>query len=243
MPRGSDRPLYILPFDHRGSFETNMFGWKGDLNGAQTAEIATARRVIFDGFRAAIAGGVPKAKAGILVDEQFGTAILRDAKAAGFPTAGPAEKSGQEEFDFQCGEDCARHIEAFGPTLSKVLVRCNPRGDRAVNKAQAVRLKRLSDYLAEKGQSRFLFELLVPAEKAQLEKLPATKRPMISSSGLVRWLALSRNSRPPASNPTYGRPKASIGGRAARRSPRPHGPAGAIRSGASSSAAVRTTEK
>ena len=29
MTRGFDRPLYILPFDHRGSFETGMFGWKG----------------------------------------------------------------------------------------------------------------------------------------------------------------------------------------------------------------------
>jgi myo-inositol catabolism protein IolC len=119
MPRGYDRPLYVLPFDHRGSFETNMFGWKSDLNEAQTAEIATAKRIIFDGFRAAIAGGVPKAKAGILVDEQFGTAILRDAKAAGFTTAGPAEKSGQEEFDFRYGEDCARHIEVFGEPSAK----------------------------------------------------------------------------------------------------------------------------
>jgi hypothetical protein len=29
MARGYDRPLYVLPFDHRGSFETGMFGWKG----------------------------------------------------------------------------------------------------------------------------------------------------------------------------------------------------------------------
>jgi len=76
MPRGYDRALYILLFDHRGPFETNLFGWNGELNEAQTAEIATVKRVIFDGFKAAIAGGVPKAKAGILVDEQFGAAIL-----------------------------------------------------------------------------------------------------------------------------------------------------------------------
>jgi hypothetical protein len=31
MPRGYDRALYILPFDHRGSFQTKMFGWKSPL--------------------------------------------------------------------------------------------------------------------------------------------------------------------------------------------------------------------
>jgi 5-dehydro-2-deoxygluconokinase len=176
MPRGYDRALYLLPFDHRGSFETGMFGWKGDLTEAQTAEIAAAKRVIFDGFKVAIAGGVPRDKAGILVDEQFGAAIRRDARAEGFTTACPAEKSGQEEFDFQYGEDFARHVEAFAPTFCKVLVRYNPEGDRALNKEQAARLRRLSDYLAGKRQSRFLFELLVPAEKAQLEKLKGDKQ-------------------------------------------------------------------
>jgi myo-inositol catabolism protein IolC len=176
MPRGYDRPFYIQPFDHRGSFQKKMFGWKGTLSDAQTAEIAAAKRVIYDGFKAAIAGGVPKEKSGILVDEQFGAAILRDAKADGFTTCAPAEKSGQEEFDFQYGEDFARHIEAFDPTFCKVLVRYNVEGDKALNKEQAARLKRLSDYLAGKGQSRFMFELLVPAEAAQLDKLKGDKQ-------------------------------------------------------------------
>src|SRR5262249_60131315 len=101
MNAGYDRPLYILPFDHRGSFQTKMFGWKGTLTAEQTAEIAAAKQVIYDGFKAAIAGGVPGDKAGILVDEQFGAAILRDAAKDGYTTACPAEKSGQDEFDFE----------------------------------------------------------------------------------------------------------------------------------------------
>ena len=100
MPRGYDRPLYIQPFDHRGSFQTKMFGWQSPPSDAQTAEIATAKQVIYDGFLAALAAGVPKEKAGILVDEQFGAAILRDAASKLVVTACPAEKSGQEEFDF-----------------------------------------------------------------------------------------------------------------------------------------------
>ena len=112
---GFDRPLYILPFDHRGSFETKMFGWHGNLNAAQTAEIAAAKQVIYDGFKAAIAAGVPKENAGILVDEQFGSAILRDARANDYTIACPAEKSGQDEFDFEYGADFPRHIEEFQP--------------------------------------------------------------------------------------------------------------------------------
>ena len=114
-----------------------MFGWTGDLTPAQTAEIAAAKAVIYDGFKAAIAAGVPKEKAGILVDEQFGAAILRDAAKEGYATACPAEKSGQDEFDFEYGEDFAKHIEAFRPTFCKVLVRYNPEGDAALNQRQS----------------------------------------------------------------------------------------------------------
>jgi myo-inositol catabolism protein IolC len=174
--RGYSNPLYILPFDHRGSFETGMFGWKGDLSSEQTAQIAAAKQVIFDGFQSALAGGAPKEKAGILVDEQFGAAILRDARAKGITTACPAEKSGQEEFDFEYGEDFAMHIEAFHPTFCKVLVRYNPEGDPALNRRQAERLKRLSDYLHSANRSLFMFELLVPAEKAQLDQVNGDKK-------------------------------------------------------------------
>jgi myo-inositol catabolism protein IolC len=176
MPRGYDRALYILPFDHRGSFQKRMFGWNSPLNEAQTAAIAAAKRIIYDGFIAALSAGVPKEKAGILVDEQFGAAILRDAAADGIVTACPAEKSGQDEFDFEYGEDFARHIEDCDPSFCKVLVRYNPEGDRALNRRQAARLKRLSDFLIAKNRSRLMFELLVPAEKAQLDKLKGDRQ-------------------------------------------------------------------
>jgi myo-inositol catabolism protein IolC len=171
MNLGFDRPLYVLPFDHRGSFQTRMFGWEGRLTSEQTGQIAAAKRVIYDGFTAAVASGVSKDKAGILVDEQFGASILRDAAAHGYVTACPAEKSGQEEFDFEYGEHFSDHIEVLHPTFCKVLVRYNPEGDHALNRRQAARLKRLSQYLHDKSHSRFMFELLVPAEKGQLDGL------------------------------------------------------------------------
>src|SRR5271169_6134872 len=174
---GFDKPLYVLPFDHRGSFQKTMFGWDGALSPQQTAEIAAAKRVIYDAFTTALHAGVPKEKAGILVDEQFGAAILRDARAEGYSTACPAEKSGQDEFDFEYGEDFGKHIEAFHPTFCKVLVRYNPEGDQSLNRRQAARLKRLSEYLhSNQSRSRFMFELLVPAEKAQLDQLKGDKK-------------------------------------------------------------------
>ena len=91
MTPGYGRDLYVLPFDHRESFETKMFGWEGPLNAEQTAQIAAAKQVIYDGFKDAVAAGIPKEKAGILVDEEFGAAILRDAAAQGYATACPAE--------------------------------------------------------------------------------------------------------------------------------------------------------
>jgi 5-dehydro-2-deoxygluconokinase len=176
MAIGYDQPLYILPFDHRGSFQVKMFGWHGALTPEQTAEVAATKQVIYDGFKAAIAAGVPKEKAGILVDEQFGAAILRDAAKHGYCTACPAEKSGQDEFDFEYGEDFAKHIEAFHPTFRKVLVRYNPEGDKDLNQRQSTRLKRLADYVHGKGKSFFMFELLVPAEKSQLDRVKGDKK-------------------------------------------------------------------
>jgi 5-dehydro-2-deoxygluconokinase len=176
MNLGYDKDLYVQPFDHRGSFQVKLFGWKGALTDAQTAEIAASKQVIYDGFKAAVAAGVPKEKAGILVDEQFGAAILRDATAQGYLTACPAEKSGQDEFDFEYGEDFAKHIEAFHPTFCKVLVRYNSESDKDLNRRQSARLRRLSEYLHAGSGSLFMFELLVPAEKEQLDKLKGDKK-------------------------------------------------------------------
>ncbi|HZZ71078.1 MAG TPA: DUF2090 domain-containing protein [Pirellulales bacterium] len=170
MNVGFDQPLYLLPFDHRESFETKLFGWQGQLDAAHTAEIAAAKRIIYDGFLAALAAGVPREHAAILVDEQFGAQILRDAQKERIMTACPIEKSGHKEFDFEYGADFGAHIEQFQPTFGKVLVRYNPGGDAALNRRQAERLKQVSDFL-HNADRRFMFELLVPAEPAQLQQV------------------------------------------------------------------------
>jgi myo-inositol catabolism protein IolC len=166
---GYTKNLYILAFDHRGSFQKKMLGIPGAPNEEEAARISDAKRVIFEGFQQAIADGAPREEAGLLVDEQFGAEIARAAKREGLTFAMPVEKSGQDEFDFDYGQDgFAEHILAFDPSFTKVLVRYNPDGDPELNSRQLGRLKMLSDWLHANGR-KFLFELLVPAEPAQLE--------------------------------------------------------------------------
>ena len=175
MTLGYNKPLYILPFDHRATFQTGMFGWKGPISQEQTAQIAAAKAVIYDALKAAVAAGVPKDRAGILVDEQFGASILCDAAQDGYITSLPAEKSGQDEFDFEYGEDFPIHIEAFNPTFCKVLVRYNPEGDKGLNQRQAARLRRLSEYLQAQDR-KYMFELLVPATPDQLQQVGGERK-------------------------------------------------------------------
>ena len=166
MP-GYTGELYILAFDHRGSFRKKL-GVGSNPTLEETEKVVDAKRLIFEGFQQAIADGVPREQAGLLVDEEYGADVARKARAEGFKLAMPVEKSGQDEFDFEYGSDYGQHIEEFDPTFSKVLVRYNPDADPEMNRRQTARLKDLSDWLHERGRS-YLFELLVPAEPAQLE--------------------------------------------------------------------------
>jgi myo-inositol catabolism protein IolC len=172
MELGYDGKLYILAFDHRGSFQKKMFGIEGDPSEEQTGTISDAKHLIFEGMLKAVEQGAEPGVTGVLVDEQFGApkGIPSEAKERGLLLAMPVEKSGQNEFDFEYGEDFGAHIEEFDPDFAKVLVRYNPDGDAEMNERQAGRLKRLSDWLHENDR-KFLFELLVPAEDAQLEQV------------------------------------------------------------------------
>ena len=167
MALGYDGKLYILAFDHRGSFQKKMFGIAGDPSPEETETIADAKRLIYEGMELAVQRGAEAGATGVLVDEQFGSDVPSRAKAKGLKLAMPIEKSGQNEFDFQYGDDFGAHIEQFDPAFNKVLVRYNPDGDADMNERQLGRLKRLSDWL-HANDRLFLFELLVPAEDDQL---------------------------------------------------------------------------
>jgi myo-inositol catabolism protein IolC len=149
------------------------------LGAPQTADqreaVTDNKEVIYDGFRQALGAAVPLASAGILIDEEFGAAILRDAARNGYVTALSTEKSNSTEFEFEYGAEFASHIAAFRPTFAKALARYNPEGDAAVNRRQIARLKQLSEYCRAVRQ-RFMVELLVPPTAAQQDRVEALER-------------------------------------------------------------------
>ena len=164
------KELLILAFDHRASFTEKMFEIKNrQPTSEEKRQIEDYKKMIFEGFKLALKKNVPKEIAGLLVDEEFGADILREAKKSGLTFAMPVEKSGQEEFDFEYGKNYPQHVEEFDPTFVKVLVRYNPEGDTMVNRRQLQRLRSLSDYL-QSMKKPFLFELLVPPTPKQLSK-------------------------------------------------------------------------
>ncbi|HEY3725709.1 MAG TPA: DUF2090 domain-containing protein [Solirubrobacteraceae bacterium] len=171
MALGYDGKLYILAFDHRGSFQKKMFGIEGDPTPEQTDTISDAKRLIFEGMEEAVRRGAEAGATGVLVDEQFGGDVPQRAREEGLKLSMPVEKSGQNEFDFQYGADFGEHIERFDPDFSKVLVRYNPDDpDTEMNRRQLERLKELADWL-HAHERKFLFELLVPATEDQMAQV------------------------------------------------------------------------
>lgn len=174
MTLGYLRPLYLLPFDHRHSYVTGMFRFTPPLTADAHDAVADSKRMIYEGFRHALGGDLPASSAGALVDEEFGARILRDARANGYVTALSTEKSGSDEFEFEYGSAFGEHIAAFDPTFAKVLVRYNPEDDAALNRRQTAWLTELSEYCRAAGRW-FMFELLVPATKAQMDRVQADR--------------------------------------------------------------------
>lgn len=174
MKLGYEGDLYILAFDHRGSFQKKMFGIGGNPSPDQQKTISDAKSLIFEGFETAVKDKLA-AGAGVLVDEESGPTVAKRAKQLGVVLAMPCEKSGQDEFDFEYAADFRAHIEKFLPTFCKVLVRGNVEDDPGMNGRQAKRLATLSDYL-HGANRRYMFELLVPATRAQLDSLGGDKK-------------------------------------------------------------------
>ena len=167
MKPGYTKPLYLLPFDHRDSFVKDMFKFCFPLSDEQHQQVVSCKQVIYDGLLSALANNAAASHAGVLVDEQFGSRILRDATKRNLVTALSVEKSGCNEFEFEYGSDYAGHIDQFKPTFAKVLVRYNPEGDAALNDRQLAKLCELSEFCYG-NQQLFMFELLVPATAPQM---------------------------------------------------------------------------
>lgn len=168
--------LAILPFDHRSFFQKNLT--KDD------EKIREYKRVIYDGLLLATQKSVPLEDAAMLVDEEYGMELHVDAQMRGMTRILTTEKSGQDEFVFQYGEDFGEHVKKLSPTYAKALLRYRSDGDEELNRRQLGRLKQLSDWCRE-HQTGFLVEPLVSPtedEKARYgqERFDRTMRPRLT---------------------------------------------------------------
>ena len=171
MALGYDGKLYILAFDHRGSFQKKMFGIEGDPTPEETDDDQRRQEADLRGHgdRRRARRRRRRRRACSSTSSSAPTS-RRSPASTGSSSPSRSRSPARTEFDFQYDEDFGQHILDNDPDFSKVLVRLNPDGDAEMNERQLGRLKELADWLHENGRL-FLFELLVPAEDAQLESV------------------------------------------------------------------------
>jgi myo-inositol catabolism protein IolC len=168
MP-SQQQQFLILPFDHRSSFSRDLLGYEGHLNAKQKKKVKELKEIVFAGFEQVVLKDKHRGDFGVLIDEEYGAALLRRAKKMGVRTCVTVEKSGQTEFQFEYGASFGKHLNAFTPQYAKALVRYNP-ANVAENKRQLIRLATLSKFCHANGYG-LLFELLVPPTKKDLERM------------------------------------------------------------------------
>jgi myo-inositol catabolism protein IolC len=171
---GYKENLFILPFDHRSSF-AKLFGFTNpNLSSQEKETISQAKEIIYTAFKKAIELEIPKEYAAILVDEEYGDKILKDAKKFGYNLILTTEKSGQKEFTFEYGDDFKKHIEKYKPTFAKALIHYNPNDDPLSKMRQQQKLKILSNFCHENSY-KFLLEVLVTPTDLQLKNVNGDK--------------------------------------------------------------------
>lgn len=163
-----NKPLLILPFDHRSSFAKGLLGFKYPLNGKQKKKVTELKEIVYAAFKQSLKKFKRPEYFGILVDEDYGAGIIRDSKKLGIVRTVTTEKSGENEYFFQYGDDFGKHLLKYSPEYAKALVRYNP-ANKALNRRQLKRLAKLSKFCKEHGM-RLLFELLVPPTEADLKR-------------------------------------------------------------------------
>lgn len=156
------KELFILPFDHRSSFSEDILG-TAKVGSAEKKKIEELKNIIFQAFLLSLNKQKQKDHFAILVDEQYGQAILKEARNQKIKICVPVEKSGQECLSFQYGKNFEEHIEKFKPDFVKVLIRYNPLNIET-DKKQLSELKKL-DTFCKKNNYRLMLELLVPPSK------------------------------------------------------------------------------
>ncbi len=149
--------LFLLPFDHRNFF-AEYFKFGKVLTTSQKKKIEELKRVIYDGFLLASKSSKFKNYMGILIDERYGSSIIKSAKTKKIILSVSVEKSGKEFFEFEYGNKFKDHILKVKPTLAKILIKYDCRKSNA---SQLKKMKIFSDFCCSQ-KIDFVLELLTP---------------------------------------------------------------------------------
>lgn len=167
---GYKKNLFILPFDHRSSF-SKLFGFTSPNLSPEEKEIITkAKEIIYMAFEKAVSSGISKEQAAILIDEEYGDKIIRDAISKNYNIILTTEKSGHKEFTFEYGDEFGKHIEKYAPQFVKALIHYNPNDDPLSKMRQQQKLEILSNY-CHQNSYKFLLEVLISPTEQQLKNV------------------------------------------------------------------------
>lgn len=159
-------PLCVLAADQRGWLTDALYGPGEVLTPERLGVVADIKLAIAE---AAAAYDGAQGQPGLLVDERYGAAAARHARAAGLTLAMPVELDRQQVLTPEYGSDWPAHLDAFDPELAKLLIWHNPDGSRDVLDAQLARLAEIAGALRAQGRPVML-EVLSPPTAAQLDR-------------------------------------------------------------------------
>ncbi|MDD3919014.1 MAG: DUF2090 domain-containing protein [Candidatus Pacebacteria bacterium] len=150
--------LFILPFDHRSSFLKIL-----EKPNKKTVE--ELKNIIFTGFLKVYETYKTKKDLAILVDEKYGSKIIKFAKENKIQLCLPIEKSGKEILELEYKD--LKEIKKIDPDYIKVLIRYNPLNIE-INEKQDIVLKKINTF-CEKNNYKLILELLVPPTEDDLK--------------------------------------------------------------------------
>ncbi len=152
--------LFILPFDHRGSFQKMLFPETKELSADQKDVVRQRKRSIFEAMKK-IGAKRGYQDLGVLVDEEYGADIHTECKKLGIRNILTMEKSGQKIFDFEY-LDWNEHLLKIRPSYAKALIRVVMGEDHSL---QNSRLWELGDFCVKQGIGFLIEPLIEPNEE------------------------------------------------------------------------------
>ena len=211
MTTGYDKPLYILPFDHRIPYGEEVFGFREPMRPEQIAIVAASKQVIYEGLQAGD-GRTACPRSGPASWSTRNSAPTSCATPIAAATRSPADrKKRAARIRFRLRRAVCRAYRSVSIRRSPKSWCITTRKEKsAANQQQTARLRQHLRLSA--GSKKRLLHVRAdraPPEEAQLTKVGGDKQHTTSNCA---WADGRRDDqcRTWASSPTSGRSKGSI---------------------------------